>query len=310
VVTFCGPQPFSPAATRCLQYMAGLRPVIRNPGSSPEGENGTTSVEEHKRGYNLNDCGDISKLLVYHSYITTDPVKLTNVTRHCVSFSKGIIPSQVGSGSANRLFLELLYLSTSDFEEYTIRIWQPVELRSVSEAARNLLNGVAQAKGSNSGPDTLYAGDILALPYSLPGTALFSTWAQPFVGPTVRYPYQYAYDPSSRYGPTAIRAGISAVITVKETGYQTLIQQFPTWSYSISLTSLNPEVEYPYTDTSNFVTLAFQWDADSSQLLQEQLAVSKVGMAALLIATIASLILAAVGRSMLDVIMEMEEKPS
>jgi hypothetical protein len=342
VMTLCGPQPFRTAVTRCLKYSNGIYPVVRNPQQLRTVEDGRTSIVRHKLLYGLSDCNASAferpyhETIVFHSidsskqcdlaYCTPNvdmdedekceevdktednpygcrlrvPGEGTNDARFCVSFSKESLPQQLGSGEATRLFFELEYLTETDYEQYTLRLWQPLEVVTPRQAAAKL----------RVNPDLLFAGQTLTLPYSVPATALFSGWTPPFSGPTSFFPYVPPWRDSKVYGPTSVRAGISAVIKMIETGYQTLDQEKPTWSYTVQLQTVQPEVQYPLTDSSIFVTLAFQWDSDVSGFYQEGLAVSNVGMAALLITTICTVIMAAVGRSMVDVWLTLEENPS
>jgi len=328
VMTLCGPQPFRIGVTRCLQYDKGLYPVVRNPDQSRVVEQGRTAIVRHKLQYGLKDCNDTPFGLAYHDTIIfhsinqtdrcddrlcdygkeecPDPCKKVftadgvSSARFCASFSKESLPSQLGSGSATRLFFELEYLTETDYEQYVLRLWQPEEVVTPRQAAAKLRDA----------PDAIYAGQTLALPYSVSATALFAGWTPPFSGPEAFFPYVPPWRDTKRYGPTSVRAGISAIIKVTESGYQTLAQDKPAWVYTMGLQTIQPEVLYPLTDSSVFVTLAFQWDSDSSGFYQEGLAVSNVGMAALLITTICTVIMAAVGRSMLDVWMTLEEKPS
>jgi hypothetical protein len=336
VITICGPQPFRTAATRCLKYEKGLYPVVRNPDLKSVVEPGRTSIVRHKLTYTLSDCNETSKIetppgydgrqyhdtIVFHSIVLTqcdsDPIycdystetcdyKQTGTeciqrtdTRYCVSFSKESLPTQLGKGSATRIFFELEYLTETDYEQYTIRLWKPTEVVTPKEAAALMLDA----------PYELFSGQTLTLPYSVSATALFSAWTQPFSGPTIFFPYVPPWADTKAFGPTSVRAGVSAVLRLTETGYQTLDQKKPTWNYNLDLVSLQPEVLYPLTDSSVFLTLAFQWDSDVSGYYQEGLAVSNVGMAALLITTICTVIMAAVGRSMVDVWLTLEENPT
>jgi hypothetical protein len=310
VLTFCSPIPFNEEKTRCLFYENGLRPVKRgsqfqNPGPIPI----------HKLEYGLDWCnGDTDESadaetrndLIFHViYATLDgekvvdnagnPVLVNYETNgivetdrkrelyYCVSFANSIVPAYLGGGAAKRTFFELAHASEYDFENYILKIWDPTELRTPRQALIKL----------SEEPLTLYEGKTLALPYSMAGTALFTTWVAPFDGPELPEGLHYgAFTAGSpQYGPVAVRAGISAVIEIMEEGTQSLKQDLPVYYYDISLKSLSPEIEYPYTDTSKYVTLAFVWNDDDTFYYQNVLQISNVGMAALLITTVAGFII-------------------
>jgi hypothetical protein len=222
-------------------------------------------------------------------YVIYDDTEYDHISRradvyHCVTFSKALIPDSLNGGVAKRTFFELEYASVNDYENYILKLWDPVDLRTPQQAVDNL----------NADPLKLFEGKTLALPYSVPGTALFTTWIAPFAGvdrvPGLRYGAPSEGDP--RFGPVIVRAGISAVIKLQEEGTQNLEQDDPIYYYMMSLDSLAPEIEYPFTDTSKYVTLAFIWNSDDTFYYQAVLQITNVGMAALLITTIASSIVA------------------
>jgi hypothetical protein len=310
VLSLCGPVPFVAARTRCLFYENGLRPVKR-------GIDYPNAVFIHKFEYGLSWCngaeGDGDEFtenedMIFHSIYaplagerTTDflgnevlinygdskqgdEFNARKEVYYCVTFSKSIIPSYLGEGAAKRTFFELEYASENDFENYILKLWDPVEVRTPIQAYDKLY----------SDPTTLYSGKTLTIPYSVPGTALFTTWIAPFDGP--RPKEELIYGDTNRgnpqYGPVTVRAGVSAVIKLQEEGTQSLDQEDPVYYYLMTLDSLAPEIEYPYTDTSKFVTLAFIWNDDDTFYYQTVLQITNVGMAALLITTVASSVVA------------------
>jgi len=130
---------------------------------------------------------------------------------------------------------------------------------------------------------------------------LFQAYTPPFVGPTYSDVSAYGApgDPSV-YGPVSVRGGVSAVIQLTESGFQYLTQSQVTYSFLMNIIDLSPEIEYPYLDTSYFFTIAFLWNSDVVFVEQETIILTKVGMASLIIVTIAGFCMAAMGRSFAD----------
>jgi len=223
------------------------------------------------------------KVYLPHDSSESEDDKQEHDIYHCVSMAEDSIPSYLGNGVGKRTFFELEYTSEFDYENYVVKLWDPVELRTPKRADENL----------RKNPLSLFAGKILTLPYSVPGTALFSTWIPPFDGPdnnSTHYGPFYKGNPA--YGPVVVRSGLSAVIKLTEEGTQTLDQGAPVYYYLMNLDSLSPEVKYPNIDTSYIVTIAFIWNSDETFYYQNVLQITNVGMAALLITSIASAIVA------------------
>jgi len=166
-------------------------------------------------------------------------------------------------------------------------MWNPVELRTPSQATQFLKNNSEALFGGR--------GVVQTIPYSMPGTILFQDFSPAFLGPTNNRGYGPTWANTAQYGPVAVRGGVSAILQLSESGYQTISQDIPTYSFQMNLISLVPEIEYPLLDTSYFVTLAFVWDSDATEVNKEVYLLSDSGMASLLIVAVATCIKGLIG---------------
>jgi len=160
VITICGPKPFDIPQTQCIQYQSGLRPVSRNYDGKIPAESGNESIAKHVQQFGLSPCisTPASESILWQSFT------LSNSTYYCGSFSKALLPTSLQNGVATRIFFQLAWQSTRDFEQYVIRLWNPTELRTPQQAALQLVYN----------PESLFggSGSVLTIPYSLPGVLL------------------------------------------------------------------------------------------------------------------------------------------